>query len=148
VHEWQLADAVELDDWSQSYQTVGQFMSTDLFTLRPNDLVDFAASVMDCWHIRHVPIEDDEGCLVGLVTQRGLLRLRSRGSLSNGKKPLTVCEIMKTNPTSVTSTTPTLEAVEIMRRARIGCLPVVDDNQLVGIVTSSDFLTATARLSM
>ena len=40
-----------------------------------------------------------------------------------------------------------LEAIEIMRRSGIGCLPVVDDNQLVGIVTSSDFLTATSRLS-
>ena len=147
VHEWQLADAVELDDWSQSDQTVGQFMSTDLFTLRPNDLVDLAASVMDWRHIRHVPIEDDEGCLVGLVTHRGLSRLMSRGSMSSGKKALTVREIMKTNPTSVTSNTPTLEAVEIMHRSRIGCLPIVDDNQLVGIVTPSDFLTATARLS-
>ncbi len=146
MHDWELAEAGELDDWSQSYQTVGQFMSTDLFTLRPNDLVDLAASVMDWRHIRHVPVEDDEGCLVGLVTHRGLLRLMSRGSMSNGKKPLTVREIMKTNPTSVTSTTPTLEAIEIMRRSRIGCLPVVDDNQLVGIVTSYDFLTATARL--
>ena len=53
---------------------------------------------------------------------------------------------MKTNPTSVTSTTPTLEAMEIMRLGKIGCLPVVDDGQLVGIVTSYDFLTATARL--
>jgi CBS domain-containing protein len=59
---------------------------------------------------------------------------------------MTVREIMKPNPTSVTSTTPTLEAIEIMRRSGIGCLPVVDDNQLVGIVTSYDFLTATASL--
>ena len=59
---------------------------------------------------------------------------------------MTVREIMKPNPTSVTSTTPTLEAIEIMRRTGIGCLPVVDDNQLVGIVTSYDFLTATASL--
>jgi len=57
-----------------------------------------------------------------------------------------VREIMKANPTSVSSTTPTLEAIEIMRRTRIGCLPVVDDDQLVGIVTSYDFLTATASL--
>jgi acetoin utilization protein AcuB len=53
---------------------------------------------------------------------------------------------MKENPTSVSSTTPTLEAIEIMRKSRIGCLPVVDGNQLVGIVTSYDFLTATAGL--
>ena len=146
VHDWELAEAGELDDWSQSYQTVGQFMSTDLFTLRPTDLVDLAASVMDWRHIRHVPVEDDEGRLVGLVTHRGLLRLMSSRSVSSAKKPLTVNEIMVSNPTSVTSTTPTLEAMELMRLTKIGCLLVVDDGQLVGIVTSYDFLTATARL--
>jgi CBS domain-containing protein/gamma-glutamyl:cysteine ligase YbdK (ATP-grasp superfamily) len=146
VHEWKLADAGELDDWSQSYQTVGQFMSTDLFTLRPNDLVDLAASLMEWRHIRHVPVEDENGRLVGLVTHRGLLRLLSRGSTAPDVTSMTVREIMKPNPTSVTSTTSTLEAIEIMRRSGIGCLPVVDDNQLVGIVTSYDFLTATASL--
>jgi CBS domain-containing protein len=146
VHEWKLAEAGELDDWSQSYQTVGQFMSTDLFTLRPNDLVDLAASLMEWRHIRHVPVEDENGGLVGLVTHRGLLRLLSRGSTAPDATSMTVREIMKPNPTSVTSTTPTLEAIEIMRRSGIGCLPVVDDNQLVGIVTSYDFLIATASL--
>ena len=146
VHEWDLAETSELDDWSQSYQTVGQFMSTDLFTLRPNDLVDLAASVMDWRHIRHVPVENEQGGLVGLVTHRALLRLMSGRSVANGSNPLTVSEVMKTTPTSVTSTTPTLEAMEIMRAGKIGCLPVVDDGQLVGIVTSYDFLTATARL--
>jgi CBS domain-containing protein/gamma-glutamyl:cysteine ligase YbdK (ATP-grasp superfamily) len=146
VHEWKLAEAGELTDWGQSYQTVGQFMSTDLFTLRPTDLVDLAASLMDWRHIRHVPVEDEKGHLVGLVTHRGLLRLLSRGSIAPDGTSMTVREIMKPNPTTVTSTTPTLEAIEIMRRSGIGCLPVVDDNRLVGIVTSYDFLTATASL--
>ena len=118
VHEWKLAEAGELDDWSQSYQTVGQFMATDLFTLRPDDLVDLAASLMDWRHIRHVPVEDEDGRLVGLVTHRGLLRLLSRGSTAPSGSSLTVREIMKPNPTSVSSTTPTLEAIEIMRRSR------------------------------
>jgi CBS domain-containing protein len=146
VHEWKLAEAVKLDDWSQSYQTVGQFMSTDLFTLRPNDLVDLAASLMEWRHIRHVPVEDENGRLVGLVTHRGLLRLLSHGSTAPDGTSMTVREIMKANPTSVTSTIPTLKAIEIMQRSGIGCLPVVDDDQLVGIVTSYDFLTATASL--
>ena len=121
-------------------------MATDLFTVRPDDLVDLAASLMDWRHIRHVPVEDEDGRLVGLVTHRGLLRLLSRGSNAPDGNSLTVREIMKLNPTSVSSTTPTLEAIEIMQRAGIGCLPVVDKNQLVGIVTSYDFLTATASL--
>src|SRR5262249_46149767 len=123
-----------------------QFMATDLFTLRPDDLVDLAASVMDWRHIRHVPVEDEEGRLVGLVTHRALLRLLSRGTQTQTTHPLTVREIMKTDPVTVSSTTPTLEAVELMRSNKVGCLPVVDDGQLVGIVTSYDFLAASARL--
>ena len=146
VKDWKLAESGELKDWGQSYQSVGQFMATDLFTLRPDDLVDLAASLMDWRHIRHVPVEDEHGHLVGLITHRGLLRLMSRGSNTGDGSSLTVRDIMKPNPTTVSSTTPTLEAIEIMRRSRIGCLPVVDDDQLVGIVTSYDFLTATAAL--
>ncbi|MCU1266471.1 MAG: hypothetical protein JWM21_2789 [Acidobacteria bacterium] len=146
VHTWPIIEATENADWRQSYQTVGQFMATDLFTLRADDLVDLAASVMDWRHIRHVPVEDDQGRLVGLVTHRALLRLLSRGIETQNTKPLTVREIMKTDPVTVTSTTPTLEAMELMRGNKVGCLPVVDQGQLVGIVTSYDFLNASARL--
>ena len=146
VHTWPVNEATDSADWSQSYQTVGQFMATDLFTLRPDDLVDLAASVMDWRHIRHVPVEDEEGRLVGLVTHRALLRLLSRRSQAESDNPLTVREIMKTDPVKVSSTTPTLDAMELMRSNKVGCLPVVDDGQLVGIVTSFDFLDASARL--
>ncbi|HKO60384.1 MAG TPA: CBS domain-containing protein [Pyrinomonadaceae bacterium] len=146
VHTWPLIEETEEEDWKQGYQTVGQFMATDLFTLRPDDLVDLAASVMDWRHIRHVPVEDEQGRLVGLITHRGLLRLLSRGPQTHTAVPLTVREIMKTDPVTVSSTTPTLEALELMRSNKVGCLPVVDDNLLVGIVTSYDFLDASARL--
>ncbi|HEU4768710.1 MAG TPA: CBS domain-containing protein, partial [Pyrinomonadaceae bacterium] len=132
------------DEWEQAYRTIGQFMSTDLFTLKPDDLIDFAASVMDWRHIRHVPVEDQEGRLVGLVTHRGLLRLMSSGR-SDGN-PITVREVMIENPLTVGPSTSSLEAIEIMRSNRVGCLPVVESNQLVGIVTSYDFLEASARL--
>ena len=146
MHTWPTMEATQTTDWSQSYQTVGQFMATDLFTLRPDDLVDLAASVMDWRHIRHVPVEDDQGRLVGLVTHRTLLRLLNRGTENQNTKTLTVREIMKTDPLTVSSTTPTLEAMELMRSNKVGCLPIVDDDQLVGIVTSYDFLDASARL--
>jgi CBS domain-containing protein len=145
VHHWPVFEVNESDGWSESYQTVGQFMSTDLFTVRPDDLVDLAASVMAWRHIRHVPVEDDEGLLVGLVSHRALLRLVARGAPAN-ENPVTVREIMTPNPLTVSSTTPTLEAMEIMRGNRVGCLPVLDDGRLVGIVTSYDFLDASARL--
>ncbi len=146
VHEWKIMEPREDVDWTSSYQTVGQFMSTDLFTVRADDLVDLAASVMDWRHVRHVPVEDDDGRLVGIVTHRALLHLLSRGRQSESDELLTVRDIMKSNPVTVSSSTPTLEALDLMQTNRVGCLPVVDDGQLVGILTSYDFLTGAARL--
>jgi CBS domain-containing protein/gamma-glutamyl:cysteine ligase YbdK (ATP-grasp superfamily) len=145
VHCWPILEVDESTDWSQGYQTVGQFMATDLFTVRPDDLVDLAASVMTWRHIRHVPVEDSEGRLVGLVSHRALLKLLTHGTPEN-KTTVSVRDIMTPEPLTVSSTTPTLEALEIMRSNRVGCLPVLDDGRLVGIVTSYDFLDASARL--
>jgi CBS domain-containing protein/gamma-glutamyl:cysteine ligase YbdK (ATP-grasp superfamily) len=146
VHRWPLIKASAPDDWKQGFRTVGQFMSTDLFTVQPDDLIDLAASVMDWRHIRHVPVEDEAGRLVGLVSHRGLVHLLSAGVRQKALDVTTVREIMVTNPVTVSPSTPTLAAIEIMREQRVGCLPVVEGNQLVGIVTSYDFLDASARL--
>jgi len=78
---------------------------------------------------------------VGLVTHRGLLR-----TMIKNTKVTTVREIMVPNPVTVSPSTSSLEAIKIMRNNRVGCLPVVEDGQLVGIVTSYDFLEATAKL--
>ncbi len=143
VHKWPAAKIVTDDDWENGYRTIGQFMTTDLFTVRPDDLIDLAASLMDWRHIRHVPVEDDQGRLVGLVTHRNLLRLLSAGPRNEN---VTVRDAMVPNPVTVSPATPTLDAIEQMRERKIGCLPVVDADQLVGIVTSYDFLEASARL--
>lgn len=141
VHRWPLIENSDSDEWEHGYRTVGQFMSTDLFTVSPDDLIDLAASVMDWRHIRHVPVEDKEGRLVGLITHRGLLRM-----MISNTKLTTVREIMVKDPVTVCPSTSSLEAMEIMRNNRLGCLPVVEGDQLVGIITSYDFLEATAKL--
>jgi CBS domain-containing protein len=63
-----------------------------------------------------------------------------------GGKQITVREVLVSNPLSVSPLTTSLEAIEIMRSNRVGCLPVVEGDRLVGIVTSYDFLEASARL--
>jgi CBS domain-containing protein len=142
VHRWPVIEKLGADEWEHGYRTVGQFMSTDLFTVSPDDLIDLAASVMDWRHIRHVPVEDQEGRLVGLITHRGLLRMM----INSSTKLTTVREIMVPDPVTVSPSTSSLEAMELMRNHRVGCLPVVEGDQLVGIITSYDFLEATARL--
>jgi CBS domain-containing protein len=145
IHRWANIEKAEAESWEQGYRTIGQFMSTDLFTVSPDDLVDLAASVMDWRHIRHVPVEDQDGRLVGLVTHRGVLRILSKRA-NNDDSPTTVREVMVPNPVTVTPDTSSLDAIEIMRSNRVGCLPVVEGDQLVGIVTSYDFLEASAKL--
>jgi CBS domain-containing protein len=99
---------------------------------------------MDWRHIRHVPVVDEQGRLVGLLSHRTLLRLLAR-SLPDGE-PVAIRQIMTADPVTVAPTTPTLEAIELMRTHRVGCLPVVEDGALVGIVTAQDFLVASAQL--
>jgi len=145
ISEWVLADYCVEQDWRDSYRTIGQFMTQDLFTVRPDDIVDFAASLMDWRHVRHVPVEDGEGRLVGLVSHRSLLKLIAQGRAGNDEK-LTVAEIMDQRPVTVHPETPTVDAIRLMREKRLACLPVIRGDKLVGIVTEHDFIRIASRL--
>jgi len=145
IHTWDLAAIDEARDWRHSFRTVGQFMTRDLFTVQPDDLVDLAANVMDWEHVRHVPVEDDEGRLVGLVSHRRLIRLLAQGGVRTGE-PVSVARIMKQNPITVTPDTPTLDAITLMRTHRVACLPVVQRDRLVGILTERDLIEVAAKL--
>ncbi len=146
VHKWALADLDEISDWRHSFRTVGQIMSRDLFTLHPEDVIDLAASLMDWEHIRYVPVEDDEGTLVGLLTQRGLLRSLSTRQDDSQGGPLSVRDVMVSSPVTVAPGDTTIAAIKVMREHRIGCLPVVDNGRLAGLVTEHDFIGAAANL--
>ena len=145
VHKWELATITEKSDWIDNYRTVERFMAKDLFTVRPEDIIDFAASMMNWKHIRHVPVEDDEGNLVGLISTVELLEILATDKLS-GKDEITVRDVMKTDVETISPETDSLEALEIMRENEIGCLPVVRGNKLIGIITAHDFLTVSAKL--
>ncbi len=138
VHRWEPAQREELHS-DFHYQRVGQFMSTDLFTVRPDDLVELAAGIMDWQHVRHLPVEDEQGQLVGIVSHRDLLHFFVHSKPQNRAVP--VRDIMKQNPICIGPDMLTLEASRIMKQFRIGCLPVVvEKNRLVGIVTVYDLL--------
>ena len=139
VAKWELAGADESTDWRESYRTVGQMMTTDVFTLHPEDLVDLAANLMEWEHIRHVPVEDDRGHLVGIVSHRALLRLVARGR-KESEAPVAVREIMRADPVTASPDTSSLDAIDLMREHRVACLPVTDGGKLVGLVTEHDFI--------
>jgi CBS domain-containing protein len=146
VYTWELAAFEKVSDVRENYLTVGQFMTTDLFTVHPEDLVDLAASLMDWERIRHVPVEDD-GKLVGLISHRAVLRLVARGHLDRAEsEKVAVREIMRTDPITVAPTTTTLQVLQLMRDHKVGALPVVDGDKLVGIVTERDLIEVSSRL--
>lgn len=144
VHEWPLATVSEDENERESYRTIGQFMTSDVFTVNPDDLVDLAASLMEWEHVRYVPVEDDTGRLVGLLSHRQLLKLTS-GTPGEANAEA-VADLMIREPITVTPETPTLDAIRIMDEHKIGCLPVVKGDKLVGIVTEHDFMEISKRL--
>ncbi len=145
MHDWELAVIEEKTDWIDNFRTVERFMAKDLFTVRPEDIIDFAASLMNWKHIRHVPVEDDAGNLVGIVSSRELLDIVSKNKLG-GKDEIAVRDIMKTDVATVAPETSSLEALNIMRENDIGALPVVRGEKLIGIITAHDFLTVSTKL--
>jgi CBS domain-containing protein len=147
VSHWAMAELEESGGWKESYRQVGQFMITDLVTVRPHDLVDLAASLMDWERLRYIPVEDDHGQLVGVVSYRGLVKLVARGAMhGQSTETVAVHTIMKRDPLTVTSHTSTLDAIRLMRQARVGCLPVVDDGRLVGLVTEAELIHVASHL--
>lgn len=145
VHEWPPAEFCESQDWRDSYRSVGQFMTTDLFTVRPDDLVNFAASLMEWKHLRHVPVEDDAGHLVGLISHRDLLRMVARRGKSDDES-IAVRDLMQPDPLHVEPDFPTVEAIRLMRERKVSSLPVVHDQKLVGIVTEADLLDVASKI--
>ncbi len=147
VHTWPGVDLPEegSEDWRSSFLTIGQVMQTDVFTVRPHDIITLAASVMDWRQIRYLPVETEEGELVGLVSRRALVRLIARGMERHGDLP-TVAEVMATDLVTVTPETATVEAIHLMRDSRIGCLLVLQEGSLAGIVTERDLIKMSAKL--
>jgi len=143
IHEWPLAHADKRTDWRAGFLLVGQFMTTKLLTVRPDDSMDLAASIMDWKRVRHVPVENDEGQLVGLVSHRSILKKVVDG---DNNKATAISEIMNDHPIYAHPKTTTVEAIQIMREKRVSCLPVVENDRLVGVITEYDLIKIASQL--
>lgn len=145
VHAWPVADMDEAGGWITRYGQIWQIMTTDVFTVKADDIIDLAANIMDWKNIRHVPVEDEKGNLVGLVTSGMFLRFLAR-SYGKQQKMIPINEIMIKDPITTTPETPTSKAIETMLKNKVGCLPVVHKKKLVGIVTENDFVKISQHL--
>ncbi|MBL7792083.1 MAG: CBS domain-containing protein [Saprospiraceae bacterium] len=144
VHKWPIAGMEEAGSWANRYWTVEQIMSTDLFTVNENDPLDFAANLMDWRNVRHLPVENEKGVLVGFLTAKMLLRFYSQSE--NHPVRASVGQIMSTDLYFVTPEMSTIEAVHLMRERQLGYLPVMRNGNLIGLVTEYDFVNVAAHL--
>jgi len=146
IHEWGRAEIGEAGGWKPSYLRVEQYMSTDLLTVNEEEAIDLVVNLMDWHRIHHVPVEDNEHRLIGLVSHRPLLRFLASDEGRGEKGPTPVSQVMATDLITVDPETSTLDAIDEMRHHRISCLPVVKDDRLIGIVTERDFMRIAGQL--
>jgi len=146
VHTWKEATTADLNTWKPSAIKVEEFMTTDLFTVQKDDLVELVAEIMDWRKIRYMPVENPKGELVGLISSRLLLRHFARKKHDPDAAEAAVKDIMIAKPVTVTPDNTILDAMYKMRENGCGCLPVVKGTELVGIITEMDFLRITSRL--
>jgi CBS domain-containing protein len=118
--------------------SVAEFMTRDLVTVRADDDLALAESLLRLGGIRHLPVVQD-GRLVGLLTQRDLLRSGHAGRES--ARTARVGDAMTAGPSTVRPATSLATAARTMLEHKYGCLPVCEeDGRLVGIVTEADFV--------
>jgi len=133
--------------------TVRDLMTNDVFTLKTTDTLDLARSIMQLARIRHIPIIDESESFVGLITHRDILsatvsRLAGIDRTTENElyANIPIQEIMRSDVRSVRPETSVREAAEILYKHKYGCLPVLEDDHLVGIITEADFLNLTISL--
>ncbi|HAW52843.1 MAG TPA: CBS domain-containing protein [Flavobacteriales bacterium] len=139
VHEWNLAKYKEAGTWSDKFWKIGQVMTKDLITVGPDELVDLIRNIMLWSNIRHVPVENDKGELIGMISTETLLTYYGSEKQLK-KKEVTAIEIMETEPVTVGPETLIVDVIRLMLRHEATCIPITENGKLVGIFTESDYL--------
>ena len=125
---------------------VEEFMTTDLFSVDPEEPIMLVARLMEWEHVRHMPVEDSDGKLVGLLSCFEVMRQFGDNPRHADGGSAPVRSVMNPLPVTVAPSTSMSEAIHLLRSEQVDCLPVIADGRLVGIVTEHDFIHVVARL--
>jgi acetoin utilization protein AcuB len=129
---------------------VEEIMNRHVFTLKETDSVKKAISLINERKIRHIPIIDEHDQLLGIITDRDIKEaLPSSFHLNNEEQILSkpVKEIMKKEIITIHPLDFVEEVAALFYEHKIGCLPVVKENKLVGIITQTDVLRTFVELT-
>ena len=126
---------------------ISEIMTRDLHTLNLSNQLDEAEEMFRKHHVRHLPVID-EGRLVGILSLTDLQRISFAEAYSDEEtvvdsaiyKMLSVEQVMVSNPVRVSATTSIKEVAEILASREFHALPVVEEEELVGIITTTDLI--------
>ena len=149
LHPGRDADEREALQWPDTGISVADYMTRSPATIHSDALVRGVVDMMRKRKIRHLPVVDREGHLVGIVTDRNLRQvifdpaIQDRlGDLAGALNTLTVRDVMTWGVITVRPEAQIREAARVMRERKVGALPVVDGERVVGMLTETDVLRA------
>jgi acetoin utilization protein AcuB len=152
MERWRIARSFEGEHFMRDEPLVSTFMTAKVQSLSPDDRLLEAALLMRSSHFRHIPIVED-GQLVGILTDRDIQRctpsLLARVSPEEYNaifEETEISRVMTREPLKISPDAPLVEAVTLLREKKLGCLPVVENGKLVGIITKADMLSALLRI--
>ena len=130
--------------------SIDAIMSTELKTVAPSASLADARELMQAHRIHHLPVVDKDNKLVGLLTLTDVLRACDSNLRGDGDRirarDIDVAEIMVTGIATVPREASLRQAALFLEKHRIGCLPVIAGDSLIGIITDSDFVAVAINL--
>ena len=132
--------------------SVAEIMTREPYTLGPDDTLADARKLMAEHHIRHIPVVSGDGTLVGLVSQRDVLAAEDSSVLNQPGDPdstesYVALSTIMTSPVQTVDEHASLRGTALhLQKNKMGCLPVLRDGRLVGIITDSDFVAIAINL--
>lgn len=126
---------------------ISTIMATDLITVKANDGLDTAEHLFKKYKIRHIPVVEGKR-IVGMISMNDLLRISFADGAYREEEDVsasiyemfTIPQLMRSMLTTVSSTNSIKEVAEIFVQSEYHSLPVVDNDVLVGIVTTTDLI--------
>ncbi len=126
--------------------TVSEIMTTEVITLKATDSVSIAASVMTENNIRHLPIVDTHNQVIGIISQRDVLGAGELAGDNKIPKAKIVSDIMSKDILTTHPKDSLKSAGLTLQKYKYGCLPVIENQSLVGIISDTDFVAVAINL--
>lgn len=135
--------------------SVRSIMSDDILTLGIENTLSDARIMMVENNIRHIPIVDDEQVLMGLVSQRDVLSVEestlfdinvTATSLLDRDQHVKIDDFYRRDVVTINAHVSVHHAALTIQKYKIGCLPILSGDKLIGLVTDSDFVNVAINL--